>query len=208
MGNERIVALKLITDKLQFLSETRTHSLQFDNEYVVQIIQIFPSTMKDIETLPDHIDIDTSHPLTKQDAERLYCIVFPYATRNLYLALKQERYVDDNFNTVRDIFMRIMICVKHIHSKGVIHGHIRPLNIMRENSRWKLVDLSAISEIGKALVGWKSSTAFIPPETVRIDERTGVIKINAVQAHPSFDIWSMGCILYQLCHPGRSHKDS
>jgi serine/threonine protein kinase len=66
-------------------------------------------------------------------------------------------------------------------------------------------------------VGSKSSSAYLPPEAIFVDSeknkaliRSEIIRENEgyskndfslLLAHPSFDIWSLGCVLYQLCTP-------
>jgi serine/threonine protein kinase len=76
-----------------------------------------------------------------------------------------------------------------------------------------LIDLDAVCNIGVDTVGFKSSSGYVPPEAVYINEshtkavvRSETTKselgegCSLVVAHPSFDIWSLGVILYQLCH--------
>jgi hypothetical protein len=39
----------------------------------------------------------------------------------------------------------------------LLHADIKPLNIIRTSTRWKLIDLDAACVIGKDVVGAKSS---------------------------------------------------
>jgi hypothetical protein len=44
---------------------------------------------------------------------------------------------------------------------------LKPLNLVRVNGSWRLIDLDAACIIGKDPVGFKSSSAFIiPPEAI------------------------------------------
>ena len=98
---------------------------------------------------------------------------------------------------------------------------MKPLNIVRTGVVWSLIDLDAASRIGVEPVGHKSSSAYVPPEAVFVDHEQRLVMVKAVGAsagsgsgavaelpygvliaHPSFDVWSLGCILYQLCNPG------
>ena len=99
-----------------------------------------------------------------------------------------------------------------MHEKGVLHADLKTLNIVRTGGQWKLIDLDAACEIGKESVGHKSSSAYVPPEAVYVDEKTdyacvrsavvvtkGEANYELLTPHPSFDVWSLGCILYQMC---------
>ena len=106
------------------------------------------------------------------------------------------------------MFAQLVRCVQHLHNRGLLHGDVKPLNIVRVGTAWKLIDLDAACRINIDSVGLKSSTAYVPPEMFELIEdlgRTRAVLISAnpnrqLPAHPSFDIWSLGCVLYQLCH--------
>jgi hypothetical protein len=122
----------------------------------------------------------------------------------LFASLKQQRFGEEE---KKFIFTQLVHCVQHLHSKGIIHADIKPLNIIRDGTKWKLIDFDASCKIGE-FIGWKSSTAYIPPEALYIDN--DVVKVRSssnndqlLVADTSFDIWSLGCILYQFCHPGK-----
>jgi serine/threonine protein kinase len=158
----------------------------------------------------------TGSGLSKKQAEELFCLVMPLADRNLYVALKQERFAGgSNMTIVKHLFSQLVRATDHIHSKGIIHADIKTLNILRTNSHWKLVDLDAACRVGIDFVGSKSSSAYVPPEAVYVAKEGDLACIlseankdvyevtdfpDLLMAHPSFDIWSLGCILYQLCN--------
>ena len=163
---------------------------------------------------PDEVDdfeTDAAGQLTKDKAEKLYLLVMPLADRNLYVALKQERWAGKNIEEVRHVFVQLVHCVEHMHGKGVLHADLKTLNIVRTAGQWKLIDLDAACEIGKEPVGQKSSSAYVPPEAIYIENATNVACVRSaaavtkgeanyelLTAHPSFDVWSLGCILYQM----------
>ena len=200
----------------------------------------------------------------------------PMASRNMCDSLKHDRFTGkEDLDEVRIIFKKLVECVDHMHSKGVLHGDLKPLNIVRMNMGqqydWRLIDLDASCDLPREVdgvvnyVGKKSSTAYMPPNmffehktedqngneeckyygrteanlkkyfeevTINDDEENEQIRYCLksaneeseyyeaqahdeplktkeywtkdeilVKAEPSHDIWSLGCILYQLCHP-------
>lgn len=210
-GNPMPVALKLMRMKAHFLREISARSCDFNSDYVVDIVNRYPQTDEELEKLGDEegADVGGQLSLTKKQAEKFFCIVMPLANRNMFVALKQERFAGRNLDEIRHVFSQLLECIEHMHGKGVLHGDIKTLNIVRtEDVRWKMIDMDATCVIGKDPVGFKSSSAYVPPEAVYINEdrtkavvRSQFIKeCEPLVAHPSFDIWSLGCILYQLCN--------
>eukprot|EP01030_Chromulinospumella_sphaerica_P034607 gene34607-biopygen20653 len=99
----------------------------------------------------------------------MFAISLPLADRNLFVALKQERFAGKDWNMVKFIFKDLVEAVAHVHSKGVIHADLKPLNLVRVNGNWKLIDFDACCRIGVDHTGLKSSSAFCPPESIYVD---------------------------------------
>jgi serine/threonine protein kinase len=208
-GAPRRVAIKLMKHKKHFINENNVRNKKFDSEFVIEVIEAFPNET-DIDAWPDEIVHDMeSMPsnglfLTKKQAETFFCIVMPLADRNMFTCLKQERFAGRNMQEVAHVFTQLVRCIGHMHDRGVTHGDVKPLNIVRVGLEWKLIDLDASCLIAVDCTGSKCSSAYIPPEAIYIDKTDDgslVIKKNSsLLAHASFDIWSLGCILYQLCN--------
>jgi serine/threonine protein kinase/ankyrin repeat protein len=230
-GNYRPVAIKLMRFKEHFEKELigrKLYSLQ--DEYIVQVIASYPSLSNDSEQSketvsewPDDIGeslfLGQDSSLTKSQVEKMFCVVMSLADRNMFVSLKQERFAGKNFEMIREIFRQLVTAVQHLHDHGILHGDIKPLNIMRVESTWKLIDLDAACIIGKENVCVKYSTGYCPPEAIFVANNDGTDhhsrsyimprSPHAIQAypkecqpliaHPSFDMWSLGCVLYQMC---------
>ena len=179
----------------------------------------------EIAARPEHmddVDLNEAGQLVKEKAEALFALVMPLADRNLFVALKQERWAGCSVHTgpsvwrnkeeVCHVFKQLVHCVEEMHGKGVLHADLKPLNIVRTAAQWKLIDLDAACEIGQEPVGHKSSSAYCPPEAIYVDEASctacvrsamavakGEANYQLLTAHSSFDVWSLGCILYQMC---------
>ena len=212
------VALKLMRLKDQFQREISTRDKEFHQEHVMHILQTYPEVgSSTFDSCPDEVmdvEADATGQLTKANAEKLFLLVMPLADRNLFVALKQERWAGKNMEEVRHVFVQLVHGVEHMHKKGVLHADLKTLNIVRTAGLWKLIDLDAACLIGKEPVGHKSSSAYVPPEAIYVDEKNDVACVRSVlavkkgevnyellTAHPSFDVWSLGCILYQMCTP-------
>ncbi len=109
---------------------------------------------------------------------------------------------------VRLVCVQLMQAAAHMHSKGYIHGDIKPLNAVRIDGRMIFIDLDATAKIGVDTVGFKSSSAYVPPEAIFVNLVLGIAVVRSEQsglvyelvlAHSSFDVWSLGCVFYQVC---------
>ena len=225
-GYPTLVALKFMTVKGQFIREVDARSFDFDSTCVIDVLRSHPDisscTCREereakLASLQEVIELQMSRTtedgkntarLSKEAAEKLYLVVMPLAERNLFVATKQDRR--DTAST-KHVLHTLLTSLDHMHGKGVLHGDVKPLNIMRNHGDWMLIDLDATGRIGVDSVGFKSSSAYIPPEAVFVnaDKTVAVVKSDTAHsqygeecqvliAHPSFDVWSAGCILYQL----------
>jgi serine/threonine protein kinase len=228
------VALKLFHSKSKLLGLWDTARKDFGEQYVMPVIDSFPPPGYDLSTFPDDVggilrpDIYSAKSLLKKsEAESLYCAVMPYAEKNLFIAMKRDSFgchasADPYSNrSALEVFTQVVEAVAHIHSKGQVHGNLVPVNICRYDERWMLQDMSSSVSFGSPVMKFKRySSAYIPPEAIITDD-SGVCfvrsslgpngipgedegKLDYLRAHPSFDIWALGCILYQLVSPTSS----
>ena len=150
--------------------------------------------------------------LSKEEAEGMYCLVMPLAERNLFSAMKHDQHFGSGSTIsekIKEMFKQLVHCVSHLHDASLIHCDIKPMNIIQNNGRWKLIDFDCAVLIGDPLISRPTySTAFFPPEALCMDKDKDHVSLrigkegsvrNCLQANPSFDIWSLGCVLYQLC---------
>merc|ERR1719271_515064 len=102
------------------------------------------------------------------------------AERNLAVVMLQEKM---RVGEIAATMCQLAACLEHLHVVGQrIHGDFKPLNAMRmETLEWKLIDLDASALIDVEPAGSKFSSAYSPP----------------VLAHPSFDAWGFGVVLYE-----------
>ncbi len=98
-----------------------------------------------------------------------YAIVMPCADRNMDTIFRSER---PDLNSVRALAQQVAESISHLHDRGIVHGDLKLLNIVRIGHRLRLIDLDACSkfnkESGKTLhkffAASKFSSAVMPPE--------------------------------------------
>ena len=95
------------------------------------------------------------------------------------------------------IRMCIQICksIQFIHSKHIVHGDIKPDNIMIEAKTNKpyIIDfgLCGLHDLSEGTGGTKP---FCNPVTLNIDNHTGTFEYNWVKNHKQNDLWSVSFI--------------
>jgi len=98
--------------------------------------------------------------------EYKYILIMVMGDRSLDSIFRSER---PDSNSIRLILKQIVEDADHLHGKGkgIIHGDIKPLNVVREahTNSYKLIDLDAAVKIGKTAVQ-KFSSANTPPEAL------------------------------------------
>ena len=217
-ANDSVVALKLMRYRSHFLKELKTRKCVLDSGMVVAIINSFPTSDQNVGLNEDCFAsqdeaVQSLTHLTKGQAEKMFCMVMPWAERNMFVSLKQDGYTGGrNLSEVRYIFNKLLLCVEHLHDKFVLHADLKPLNIVRQGGSWKLIDMDANCTLMEEYVGSKSSTAYVPPEALFVCPEQDIVctrshanlsklglAFDLLVADPSYDVWALGCILYQMC---------
>jgi serine/threonine protein kinase len=84
-----------------------------------------------------------------------------------------------------------------LHANGRIHGDVKPENILRKGSEWKIGDFGVSGAIqGSYAMAAGITVDYRPPEFSQVDE--------GVRLHRSADIWAVGVTLHVACtgrHP-------
>jgi serine/threonine protein kinase len=159
-SNNNKVALKFMSNKDQFQSEITAREKEgFDSQFVVDVLRCYDSDNEEFLKTQLELFGFKSYP---------YVLVMPQCNRDLDEIISKELDTAD-IDTIHSLVAKIAKCVQHMHSKGFIHGDLKPKNIMRANDKLLLIDLDASAEIHIGFSGAKVSTAYIPPEMVVLD---------------------------------------
>ncbi|BGP15713.1 hypothetical protein JCM10213_006116 [Rhodosporidiobolus nylandii] len=111
-----------------------------------------------------------------------------------------------SLNFVRYIFEQMLQAVQVAHDEAVVHTDLKPANFVLVKGRVKLIDFgiskaiaSDTTNIGRdQQIG---SANYMPPEALN-DTGLGVGGKRLMKLGRAADVWSLGCILYQMVYGG------
>eukprot|EP00775_Hariotina_reticulata_P005775 gene5775-6014_t len=133
------------------------------------------------------------------------CMVFEPMDMNLReLTLKYGRNVGLNISAVAIYAAQLLVALRHLQQCKVLHADIKPDNILVNARRSKV----KICDLGSAmLAGENERTPYLVSRFYRSPE----VILGLAYDFP-MDIWSVGCVLYELftgkiLFPGRSNNE-
>ena len=105
-----------------------------------------------------------------------------------------------NMNFLRLIWHQMLIAVNTIHHEHIIHSDLKPANFIFVQGTLKLIDFgisrSFNSDQTSVIKDKNMGTLnYISPEALRNDSEGQVVKLRC-----SSDVWSLGCILYEIVY--------
>jgi eukaryotic-like serine/threonine-protein kinase len=137
----------------------------------------------------DHPNICTIHDIEQTDEGRLYIVMAFYDGETLHARLERGALPVEE---ALDIARRIALGLERAHQSGVVHRDIKPANVMvTDRGEVKILDFgiakmqeqSGLTRTGESL----GTPAYMAPE-----------QIDGAEITLQTDLWSLGCLLYQL----------
>mmetsp|Transcript_31467 Transcript_31467/g.34392 ORF Transcript_31467/g.34392 Transcript_31467/m.34392 type:complete len:814 (+) Transcript_31467:71-2512(+) len=112
---------------------------------------------------------------------------------------------------VRMLWKEMLLSVQHIHENRIVHGDLKPANFVFVKGHLKLIDFGIAksfsvdttniyrdSQIGT--VNYMAPEAINPTADAVTDANNSAHKRGGMKIGRPSDIWSLGCILYQMIY--------
>ena len=148
-------------------------------------------------------------------SEGLIYVVLEYGETDLaHLLAKRERTraggaaagTDDNF--LRDLFEQMVEAVRTIHAEQIVHSDLKPANFLVVEGVLKLIDFGIARSFAKAQQSDATNIVrehqvgtlnYMSPEAI-LNGQTCALSAAPLKVGRASDIWSLGCILYQMVY--------
>ena len=155
------------------------------NPHIIRLIGFSGDKQKKaIHLVMEHGEIDLNHKLHE---------------------LRKESLLDMNF--IRLIWQQMLRAVQTIHEARIVHGDLKPANFLFVNGALKLIDFGIAKIIANDTTniereGQVGTINFMSPEAIVGNNApgTGLKAPKRMKVSRASDIWSLGCILYQMVY--------
>ncbi len=121
------------------------------------------------------------------DGMSLVYVVMEYAEENLAQILPSRALAPDE---ARAMLESVLVALAYLHNKDLVHGHIKPENILATADQLKLSS-DGLCRSGESLLRPGYHDAYEPPENA-----PGIIPVAHTMS-PACDVWSLGITLVE-----------
>eukprot|EP00510_Aplanochytrium_minuta_P002063 CAMPEP_0184022432 /NCGR_PEP_ID=MMETSP0954-20121128/10600_1 /TAXON_ID=627963 /ORGANISM="Aplanochytrium sp, Strain PBS07" /LENGTH=607 /DNA_ID=CAMNT_0026304801 /DNA_START=199 /DNA_END=2022 /DNA_ORIENTATION=- len=216
----KVLALEENEPKIYALKRIKLNKVEHNT------ISCFKNEIRLMESLhgqPNIIQIiDSEVNIAKQV---IYVIMeFGEIDLNKRLTQKRKENIDDtelgvamvgnlSVNFIRLIWVDMLQAVYAVHEKRIVHGDLKPANFLFVKGVLKLIDFGIAKEIANDTVNIVRDTQvgtinFMSPEAIVGNGQANRSKAEGdLKLGRESDVWSLGCILYQMIygHPPFHH---
>ena len=177
--------------KVRFSPNNPTILESYENE--IQLLQELQDSDRIINIIDSEINTE----------DNLILIVLELGDADLRSIISSQERLTPNY--LRYTWQQMLEAVQTIHEKKIIHGNLKPSNFLMVKRTLKLIDFG----FAKVIQDDATSTEFYHQSSTlqyKAPESFGN-RLHPVKLSTSADVWSIGCILYELVY-GRSPLSS
>lgn len=197
-GSNKEIILKFIKYKIVLQKELNFRiQIGIENDFIIPLIESYNSDETDERNIMFRTDA-----ILKGFEAYPYCIVLEVASLSLKSIIDKTPNMD--MDEIKHLMKQLLNCLELMSSKNLVHGDMKPANIVLSQNTLKLIDFDISNVLPNETLPipeWNLSTAYLPPECFTETE-IGDIVVHEKDNFPltsKSDIWSVGCILYTLC---------
>lgn len=111
---------------------------------------------------------------------------FEFLRSSLRSLMISERSIERD--VLETCAIQVTDALRYMHSNGIVHFDLKPENILISNGTFKIIDFGSAKYIGEVI-----KVADFTPMYTSLEYLIGL-----KTAHGFKDIWSLGCILYEM----------
>lgn len=184
MNNEKPIAVKSFGRREAWERECRT-LIKLKSPCVVEILEVL--TIQNDQH---------NNQEEEEEGEIKYVTIMERLDETLGTFIRNSKRSNASATNGR-IARDILGCLSWCHSNGIAFCDLKPSNIMHyQDEPWKLIDFEGSRTIDEECVG-VITPRYCPPEVARATTY-GLEGANGVVATASVDLWSFGCVIYEL----------
>ncbi|KAJ3179007.1 hypothetical protein HDU87_003277 [Geranomyces variabilis] len=133
-------------------------------------------------------------------------MVLEYGEIDLAHILQKEQHSRLSLNFIRMYWEQMLRAVHAIHEENIIHSDLKPANFLLVEGALKLIDFGIAKSIPNDTTNiqrdYQTGTVnYMAPEAIAfVDQGATGSKRQYLKLGRSSDVWSLGCILYQLVY--------
>eukprot|EP01039_Chlorochromonas_danica_P002125 gene2125-2319_t len=168
------VAIKVIKSRKPFLVQAQT-----EIEILTKILDSDPTDERHLVRLHDHF-VHRDHQ----------CLVFEILSFNLYELLRNTKFRGVSLNLVRKFSVQLLRALELLNKVNIIHCDLKPENILLRHPRRsaiKLIDFGSSCYLSKRSYTYIQSRFYRSPEV-----------LLGLPYTQKIDMWSLGCVAYEL----------
>ncbi|PVU89393.1 hypothetical protein BB559_005117 [Furculomyces boomerangus] len=138
-----------------------------------------------------------------QRDKKIFLMVMELGEIDLAGLLKNHGSKPLSMNFIRLYWEQMLNAVQAIHDAKIVHSDLKPANFLLVKGNLKLIDFGIAKAIGNDTTNIHrdqqiGTVNYMSPEALQ-DTSAGSGK-RLMKLGRSSDVWSLGCILYQLCY--------